>query len=230
MLRPLSVAVKQSLEEATVLYEANRNGDLPPYLASRAMHPSTVERFRLGVVGTSSDTIHPGHEQYAGRLAIPYLGPSGVQGIRFRCLTCEDCSADDGCGVKFLGLSSVPTRLYNTRAIHEADDRIVILEGEGDTWTAAQLGLPAVGVPGSNNWKPHHWRIFTGFSDVIVVGDNDDAGRRFVAKVHKSIPVARPVIIGGKDKDDVTSLFVREGADAVFDVLGVKNGVRTDGP
>ena len=222
MLRPLADAVKKSLEEATALYEAQLPDPLPPYLASRGISRSTAERFRLGLVGISSDGIHPGHEQYAGRLAIPYLGPNGVQGMRFRCLLDHDHDSAEVECPKFLGVMSVPTRLYNTRAIKDAGHRIYITEGEPDTWTVDQLGVPVVGVPGSNNWKPHHWRIFSGFSEVFVLGDNDDAGKAFVEKVCKTLTVARPIIIGSEPKDDATSFFIREGADALRSLLEVK--------
>lgn len=222
MLRPLLPDVRKSLDEATTLYESQLTDPLPPYLADRLTHRNTVEAFRLGLVGTSPETVHPGHEMYAGRLAIPYLGPNGVQGMRFRCLEGHEC-ASVGCP-KFLGLGGVPTRLYNTRAVVEASDRIYITEGEGDTWTLHQLGVAAVGVPGANNWKEHHSRVFSGFSDVVVIGDHDSAGEDFVKKVLRAITHARSVSLQGEAKEDVTSFYVKKGETALRSILGIDYG------
>lgn len=211
MLRPPSADVKKSLEAATALYEKQ----LDPshrYLASRGISPATSESFRLGLVGTSPTDIHPGHEKYAGRLAIPSLGPNGVQSIRFRCLEDHDCH-EVGCP-KYLGVDDVPTKLFNLRAVVEADDVIVVTEGELDAVTVNQCGIPAVGCVGANNWKHHYPRIFTGFPKVIVVGDNDDAGRSFANKVAKTMWNATPRIVGSL-AEDVTDFYTREGKAAL---------------
>lgn len=217
MLRPLSADVKKSLEAATALYVKNLN-TAHPFLAARDIHPATSERFRLGLVGTGPTDIHPGHEDYAGRLAIPAIGPNGVQSIRFRCLADHNCH-DVGCP-KYLGDPSTPTRPFNLRAVTEADDIIIITEGELDAVTLEQCGLHAVGIPGANNWKPHYARIFNGFPKVIVIGDNDDAGKAFANKVAKTMWNARSRIVGAL-AEDVTDFYTREGKAAlVAAVLG----------
>lgn len=218
MLRPLSADVKRSLEEATALYERSQNTILP-LLAKRGVSPATAERFRLGLVGTSTDSIYPGHERMAGRLAIPSIGPNGgVQSLRFRCLADHDCH-ETGCS-KYMGLAGVPTRLFNTRAIHEAGDVVALAEGEMDAVILNQVGVPAVGVVGVHNWKDYHRRIFDGFTDVIVCGDNDDPGRQFTERLVKAIPQARAVHFG-VDSDDVSSFYTREGEDALRHALGL---------
>lgn len=217
MLRPLSADVKKSLEDATTLYEASQNTILP-YLAGRSINPDTAAQFRLGHVGTSSELIHPGHEWMAGRLAIPSIGPNGVQAIRFRCLQDHNCH-DVDCQ-KYRGLPGVPTRLFNTRAVHEAGDVIYVVEGELDAVILDQCGLPAVGVPGVHNWKAYHRRIFDGFGEVVVIGDNDQAGRGFVEKLVKVIPQARAVHFA-VESDDVGVFYTREGEDALRHLLGV---------
>jgi DNA primase len=218
MLRPPSVDVKRSLEEATALYETNRESVLP-YLASRGINPSTSASFRLGLVGTSPTDIYPGHEAYAGRLAIPAIGPNGVQSIRFRCLEPHDCH-DVDCP-KYLGAPGIPTKLFNLRAVAEATDTLVITEGELDAVVINQCGSFAVGVPGVQNWKPHYARIFTGFPNLIVVGDNDDAGKKFVDRLTKEMHNARGVIIGSL-ADDVSDFYTREGQDALLGALGLQ--------
>ena len=221
MLRPPSGDTRESLEAATALYQSLMPDPLPPYLAERGTSRATSESFRLGLVGTSPTEIYPGHEHMAGRLAIPALGPNGVQSIRFRCLDAHDCDETD-CS-KYLGVPGIPTRPFNLRAVKQASDRIVITEGEMDAITLSQLGIPAVGITGANNWKPHYARIFSGFGEVVVVGDNDDAGREFVEKVSKAVLSARQCkMFSDVPHDDVTSFWLREGTEALRKALGLK--------
>jgi DNA primase len=58
-----------------------------------------------------------------------------------------------------MGLSGATTRLYNVNAFFRATSYICICEGEIDTITLDTVcNLPAVGVPGVNNWKKHYSR------------------------------------------------------------------------
>lgn len=204
-MRPLSPEQKRSLEEATREYEQHRSL-VDDYLAARGFDPASAATHRLGFVRSPVQ----GHEQYAGRLAIPYIGPKGnVYGLRFR--------AVDDSEPKYLGLPGVETRLFNLRALSEATDFVVICEGELDAVSCTQAGVPAVGVPGVDSWKAHHRRLFDGF-DVLVVGDNDKAGRGFVKKMLNDIHSARPVILG-PDVNDVNDLLREGGTDAVRELF-----------
>lgn len=207
-MRPLSASLKESLAQATDQYA--KSVDLAEeYLTARGIGPELAETFRLGVV---AEPI-PGHEEYADRLSIPYLGARGsVYGMRFRTL--------DGDGPKYLGIHGTPTRLFNLRALHESDlPFMCITEGELDCVALAASGLPGIGVPGSNNWKRHHPRLFAGFDAVYVLGDGDKAGRKFTQEVSASLRSARPVTL--PDGADVNSLLVSDGPEAIRELLGV---------
>lgn len=204
-MRPLTDEQRRSLEAATSLYE-QALPDVASYLEGRGFVPGTVTLHRLGFVHSPV----PGHEQYAGRLAIPYIGPKGnVYGLRFR--------AVDDSEPKYLGLPGAETRLFNLRALAAAEDFIVVCEGELDAVSCTQAGVPAVGVPGVDSWKAHHRRLFDGF-DVLVVGDNDKAGRGFVKKVLNEVHSARAVILG-PDVNDVNDLLREGGTDAVRELF-----------
>lgn len=211
MLHPPSAEAKKLLEAATAEYEGNRSSVLP-YLERRGISPATAERFRLGRVGTSPTDRR--HAWFAGRLAIPAIGPNGVQSIRFRCLDDHDCHEVD-CK-KYLGVSGEPTRPFNLRAVTEADDVIVIAEGEMDSIIINQCGIPAVGITGVTSWKKHYPRIFTGFPRVIVIGDNDKKGQgqKFANEVAKTMWNATPRIVGSL-AEDVTDFYTREGKAAL---------------
>jgi DNA primase len=208
-MEPLSNASKAALEEATLRYQASV-GEAWDYLMERGISPDTAETFRLGVV---SDPI-TGHEQFAGRLAIPSLGPTGAPyGIRFRSLDTDE--------PKYLGISGAPTRLFNLRAVVTAGDVIHITEGELDAVVLCQAGMHAVGVTGSNAWKRHHPRLFAGFTKVFIWGDGDKAGQQFSRTVFDSLDTG--IIVGMKVGQDVNELYLSEGVEGLHRALGLED-------
>jgi hypothetical protein len=84
--------------------------------------------------------------------------------------------------VKSLAVRGSSRDLWPDPAAVEGDV-LYVVEGEPDAVTAAQLGLPAVGVPGSGKWQPR-WapRLADGRRRVVVVTDSDDAGRKAARK------------------------------------------------
>ena len=152
---------------------------------------------RLGVV---LDPF-PGHGKFHGFLAIPYLDQHGKPlTIRFRCIQEHD-HRQAGHG-KYMSTSHDPARVFNIRAIHDADEEIHITEGEIDALTLNAVGLPAIGIPGATGWRPHHRRMLAGFSRVWVWGDPDDAGAQFTQKVTASMKQAKGVRLPGTDVND----------------------------
>jgi len=63
-------------------------------------------KFHLGIV---KDPL-PGHESYKGRLAIPYITPSGVVDIRFRSINNHPDEP------KYMGVPGAKTTMYNAQA------------------------------------------------------------------------------------------------------------------
>jgi hypothetical protein len=103
-----------------------------------------------------------GHEPYVGKLAIPYLTPTGVIDIRFRSLN------SDG-GPKYMSRPGATTHIYNINALSNDSDVLAICEGELDTVVATQAGFSAVGLPGANNWKSFYNRVLADWSNILQV-------------------------------------------------------------
>lgn len=139
--------------------------------------------------------------------------------MRFRCLEDHECK-EHGHG-KYEGPQGTTTHLFNVRDLHRADSVIAITEGELDALCGSAHGLPAVGVPGANNWKPFYHRLFDDFERVIVIGDGDSAGRQFTGKLCGAISAAipRPMPEG----HDVTSYVIEHGQEAFLDYVGVNH-------
>lgn len=193
----LSHSQKTSLGNAAKHYAQNIHL-AEEYLAGRGLSLQIARRAGLGVV----DEPHIGHEQYRGRLSIPYITLTGVVDVRFRALGLQE--------PKYMGLPGAKTHMYNTRAITEAGDYIAVCEGELDTITLHHaVGIPAVGVPGAASWKEHYRRLLQDFDKIYVFADGDKAGHDFAR--HLAREVQGVVIIPMPEGEDVNSMYLKEG-------------------
>ena len=170
------------------------------YLATRGLSVEEAKKFHLGVV----DNPLPGHEGYKGKLAIPYVTPSGVVDIRFRSINGED--------PKYIGLPGAKTSMYNAQSVLTAEGYICVTEGEIDAiTTVVKTAHPAVGVPGANNWKPHYTKILDDFDTVIVLADGDAPGLEFGKKISRELGNVN--IVQMPEGHDVNSIVLQEGAE-----------------
>jgi DNA primase len=144
----------------------------------------------------------PSQEQFAGRLSIPYITPTGVVDIRFRAMGPEE--------PKYMGMPGTQTRLYNVEALHTANNFIAVCEGEIDAITLHyKCGIPAVGVPGANSWKPHYSRLLQDFETVYVFADGDQPGTDFAKSLSKEMQ--NVIILQMPEAQDVNSMYLSSG-------------------
>ncbi len=202
----LTASQRHSLEKATATYQEHI-GVAEEYLAQRGLSLQVANTFRLGVVGQPI----AGHEQYVGRLAIPYITKTGVVDIRFRAINDDE--------PKYLGLPGATTHLYNVTATTLQTDYIAVCEGELDTATLASCGVPAVGVPGVNNWKKHYARVLQDFETVYVFADGDQPGQDFAKRLASSLNTV--TVINMPEGEDVNSVFAQYGANAILNRMGL---------
>lgn len=204
---------RQFLENATETYYRSLKGsEAAEYLASRGLSGDSAMRFRLGYV--SEPLV--GHEMFSGRLSIPYLTRGGIVSLKFRRI-------GEGSGPKYLYQSgTVAKRLFNPGALFDDRPFICVCEGEIDAITAEQAGLPAVGIAGVDNWQPYFRRVFYGYDDVFILGDNDDKGQGsdFARALAELIPSAKVVLM--PDGHDVNSFVQEQGEAALRDKVGVE--------
>ena len=73
-------------------------------------------------------------------------------------------------------------------------DVLYIFEGESDTLTAMYAGLQGIGVPGANAWGaclenyPDVKQVLDEFEKIIIVPDQDSAGKKLVKAISASYP------------------------------------------
>jgi hypothetical protein len=73
------------------------------------------------------------------------------------------------------------------REIKQGKD-IYIVEGEPKVITLRNMGYAATTAPGgAGNWQPGHGELLRGAKRVIILPDNDDAGRKHADKVGRSL-------------------------------------------
>jgi DNA primase len=169
------------------------------YLESRGISQEVARLASLGVVSEPET----GHEQYAGRLAIPYITKTGVVDLRFR-------SLNPAVEPKYMGMTGAETRMYNVLDVEQAGDFIGVCEGELDTITLSYcVGIPCIGVPGANSWKRHYTRLLADFERVFVFADGDQPGTEFAKGLARELPVT---IVQLPEGEDVNSMFVQSGA------------------
>lgn len=218
-MQTLSAVQRTFFEQAASTYQADLQGDTSAlaYLASRGLGPSALGTFRLGAVRRPL----AGHEQYAGRLCIPYLTPAGVVNLRFRCMQQHVCSQTvlwtDKKGTphycpKYLSLDDAGTNLFNVLDLKKDSPFICVVEGEIDAMSLSLAGLPAVGLPGVDSWQEHFARCLEDFEVIYAFGDGDTAGRKlnkFLARETRARPIRMP------PGEDCNSLYVKGGADGL---------------
>ena len=197
----LSSSQRQFLLQATQQYASHIN-IAAEYLTTRGLSVAEVQQFHLGVV---KDAL-PGHEPYTGRLAIPYITPSGVVDIRFRSMHGEE--------PKYMGMPGAKTTMFNAQVVLASESYICVTEGEIDAITVvAKTGHAAVGIPGANNWKPFYSKILDDFDTVIVLADGDAPGLEFGKKVSRELGNVN--IIQMPEGHDVNSIVKELGAEFI---------------
>ena len=202
-----NLSQKELLGRATAKYAGNIF-QAEDYLLSRGITREAARLARLGVVVEPE----PGHEQYQGRLAIPYITKTGIVDIRFR-------SLNPAVEPKYMGMAGSDTRMYNVLDIEVAGDWIGVCEGELDTLTMSRLvGIPCVGVPGANSWKKHYTRLLADFERIFVFADGDAPGREFAASLARELPVTTVTLGEG---EDVNSAYIKHGAEFIKEKMGL---------
>jgi DNA primase len=154
---------------------------------------------------------------YDGWISIPYItAMNHCVGFKFRRI-------DDG-KPKYGSPAGQKAHLYNVTDVLLQSPYIVVCEGELDTViTSGMVGIPAVGVPGVQAWKPHFAKLFNGYDTVYVVGDNDvkedgsNPGMEFAKRVANEILNSTIVIL--PPGMDINDYYLAHGQEATRALL-----------
>ena len=201
----LSKEQRKYLERATLQYAGSLDV-AAGWLEARGIE---LEHARSNGLGVVTNPL-PGHEHLDGYLAIPYLTDRGPVNISFRCIKNHDCKEiphHSKMGKK----KGSGTNLYGVQALAWADEWCVVCEGELDALVYQQIGVPAVGVPGAENWKPYWDNIFEDFSRVYLAEDGDTAGKDLWERMTENL--SNVIRMKMPDGEDVNSMYLKSGKD-----------------
>lgn len=205
----LSKEQRTYLERATLQY-AESLDDAAGWLAGRGIEMEFARSVGLGVV---RDPL-PGHEGAVGRLAIPYLTDAGPVNLNFRCIQNHNCKEVPHHS-KYWRRKGSGVNLYGVQSASWAEDWIVVTEGEVDALTWQQIGVPALGVPGAENWKAHWGNVLEDFSRVYLAEDGDDAGKDLWIAMSEHIDQGNTLVVRMRmpDGEDTNSMYLKAGKD-----------------
>lgn len=154
---------------------------------------------------------------HEGWISIPYLtAMNNCVGFKFRRI--------DDAKPKYGSPTGQKAHLYNVVDTTILSPYIVVCEGELDTViTSGVLGIPAVGVPGVQAWKPHFSKLLNGYETVFIVGDNDikedgsNPGAEFSKRVQQE--VLNGTIVTLPPGMDINDYYLAHGAEATRTLL-----------
>ena len=205
----LSKEQKQYLERAWAEYSPHL-GDAEEWLEGRGLSLEFAASRGLGVVRNAL----PGHEPATGYLAIPYLTRTGPVNFNFRCIQDHNCKEITGHS-KYYRRKGSPVNLYGVQSIAWATDWIMVTEGEIDALTWQQIGVPALAVPGAENWKDYWGNLLEDFSRVYLAEDGDNAGKDLWIAMSEHIDQSNTMVVRMRmpDGEDSNSMYLKQGKD-----------------
>lgn len=181
------------------------------FLTNRGITHRTAVEFRLGYVHDP----YPGHQNWEGRVSLPYLASDGtVHNLKARRVVEDDSP-------KYLGEANIEPSLFNVKALLSDADTLWICEGEFDAMVLHQMGLTAVGYAGTNAWRPmFKLAIGPDWQQINVIADGDTPGIEAAKRVAKEI---HGQVVELPQGEDVSSLYVARGEQWLKNYLGVES-------
>ncbi|HZA21705.1 MAG TPA: hypothetical protein VFA32_03730, partial [Dehalococcoidia bacterium] len=130
-------------------------------------------------------------------VAIPYWPDS----INPRKLTRYRVGLNEGDRFRWEKGSSL--KLYGSWLLDRAREEgyCIVVEGESDVAACLQHGVPALGIPGANNWHSAWTEYLAGIPTVYVWQEPGKAGETFVEKLTADLPEVYVITAPSKAKD-----------------------------
>lgn len=202
---------KRLLIAASASYEKQLQGSVAEeyLIQERGLSLEVLRSFQIGFCGNPE----PGDDMYRGMISIPFVTVSGVVAIQFR----QPQVVPKG-SKRFLNRGSTK-RLYNPTVLLEPHRTVYVCEGPIDTMTVAELELPAIGIPGVENWLPLFARALRNRRVVVLAdGDDDGQGKNFAARISTDVDESATVLFEGMD---VNKYATEYGLDALREKIEI---------
>jgi DNA primase len=216
-LRQRSAILGAALE----YYRKQLNDEHREYLRSRGFKDEFISSYRFGyapggglkqhlngsVSAVDLQAIglvnHDGRDFFWNRIIIPIYGRDGeVVNLVGRLIGSDE-------GPKYLRLPG-EGQLVNERALRS--ETVYLCEGDTDTPTLIQAGLPAVGVPGASALKDEYLDKFQRCQTIYVCADADESGLKLTMRAGELLG-NRCYIVELPEGEDVNSWVGVKGND-----------------
>ena len=147
---------------------------------------------------------------YQGKPAvrIPYRDVDGVEtAVRYRTALTK---TGEGADNRFRWTSGSKTTLYGLERLNRIKEAgyVVLVEGESDTQTLTYKGIPALGIPGANNYKEDWSAHLDDLETVYVVVEPDKGGEALKEKLAASGIRERLHLVDLGEHEDASSLYL----------------------
>ena len=155
-------------------------------------------------------------------MSIPYFDAVGPVTLRFRAMPETETKA------KYLDMPGAKSLIYNVTTLLQGGDTIHIAEGEVDCMTLEQMGLNAIGISGATKWAPHWKQLLNGYSKIVVLCDNDEAGLEMGKALKQRMPNTFVQLKPAPEGHDVNSACLALGRDALLDYWNLNSEEEND--
>jgi DNA primase len=124
---------------------------------------------------------------------------------------------------KYLGEIESSARLFGVLNLSVDTEVMAICEGELDTIVCTAAGIPAVGISGSNKWRPWWAHCFEGYAEVVVLQDGDEngAGEKLSKTVSANLYNTTSRTVPMPRGHDVNSYVLEFGPQALRERIGL---------
>lgn len=136
---------------------------------------------------------------------IPYYGPDKTEvAVRYRTALKKSAQEDN----RFRWKSGSKPTLYGLWRIGNAeqDGFVLLVEGESDTHTGWQYGLPVLGLPGAALWREEWAQYFSNIPVIYVFLEPDKGGEAVIKWLSKSELRHKARLVRLKDSKDINEL------------------------
>ena len=198
-----------------------RGEEVETYLTKeRGLEPSVLDKFRICGIKDLTETKKYLNDRY-GITQLKEAGLVSDRGFLFNShpviipvyqggkIVCLRGRSLDDRKIKYLSTRGVVLPMFNSDIL-EKEEQIYLTEGEFDAIMLNQLGVKAVGIFGTNNFKDEFKSKFIN-KDVILAFDSDEAGQKAtkeIAEKLKEVAESIRFLKIPKELKDVSDCFV----------------------
>ena len=158
--RHLTAIQRLQRERKDIVYHRNLNDNSGLIQRKWGITQDTIEWFKVGYCHACPTS------PYSDSITIPYYYHDKLINLRHR------LSSPNGQGKYRPEMAGLPSAIFNADLLEsEAEDWVILVEGEFKAMVLCQYGLPAIAIPGATNFKEKWAKLFDKIQKVYIALD-----------------------------------------------------------